>query len=212
MTRNQRRMRSGCVGSPADWSICNSHRLWAVDARVAEPSRRKSALPPGLFVPHALPARHPGISCRGNCRIDCLGCDDAMVACRADRRRKMTHNPSSFFNVPRGGVEHLATYGHRGRTCVSHRPRASFNDSCGRACRHNYLAGAQWTALVHGGRVTSCGYPALRFWAQSFSPHSLFICNGLITALTRSRTHDNDQPMSAVGQIGHSTPSTRCPD
>ena len=57
---------------------------------------------------HALPAGHPGISCRGNCRIDRLGCDDAMVACRADRRRKMTHDPSSFFNVPRGGVEHLA--------------------------------------------------------------------------------------------------------
>ena len=33
-----------------------------------------------------------------------------------------------------------------------------------------------------------------------FSAHSLFICNGLITALTRSRTLDNDQPMSAVGQ------------
>ena len=39
---------------------------------------------------HALPAGHPGISCRGNCRIDRLGCDDAMVACRVDRRRKMT--------------------------------------------------------------------------------------------------------------------------
>ena len=96
MTRDQRRMRSGCVGAPADWSICNSHRLWAVDARVAEPSRRKSALPPGLFVPHALPAGHPGISCRGNCRIDRLGCNNAMVACRADRRRKMTHARNFF--------------------------------------------------------------------------------------------------------------------
>jgi hypothetical protein len=40
------------------------------------------------------------------------------------------------------------------------------------------------------GRVTSRGYSALQFWAQSFSAHSLFICNGLITALTRSRTLD----------------------
>jgi hypothetical protein len=36
----------------------------------------------------------------------------------------------------------------------------------------------------------SCGYLALQFWAQSFSAHSLFICNGLITALSRSRTLD----------------------
>ena len=193
-------MRSGCVGAPADWSICNSHRLWAVDARVAEPSRRKFALPPGLLVPPALPAGHPGISCRGNCRIDRLGYDDAMVACRADRRRKMTQVGRPF-STSRARCRAFGDLPPRGRTCVSHRPRASFNDSCGRACRHNYLAGAQWTALVHGGRVTSCGYPALRFWAQSFSPHSLFICNGLITALTRSRTLDNDQPMSAWGHV-----------
>lgn len=102
MTRDQRRMRSRYVGPPADWSICNSHWLWAVDARVAEPSRRKSALPPGLFPFHSLRAGRAGISCRWICRIDCLGCDDGMVACRADRRRKMTHDPSSF----------------RGRTCV----------------------------------------------------------------------------------------------
>ena len=49
------------------------------------------------------------------------------------------------------------------------------------------------------GRVTSSRYSAVQFWAQFFSTHSLFICNGLITALTRSRTLDNDQPMSAVG-------------
>src|SRR5258708_7630645 len=130
MTRDQRRMRSGYVGAPTDWSICNSHWLWAVDARVAEPSRRKSALPPRLLSPNFFPAGHPGISCRGNCRIDRLGCDDAMVACRADRRRKMTHDPSSFFNVPRGGVEHLATYGHRGRTIGSRSKTSRCANSC----------------------------------------------------------------------------------
>ena len=68
------------------------------------PNRRGESppLPPGHFVPHALPAGHPGISCRGNCRIDRLGCNDAMVACRADRRRKMTHG-RNFFGVDARG-------------------------------------------------------------------------------------------------------------
>src|SRR4029453_8294342 len=30
MTRDQRRMRSGYAGPPADWSICNRHWLWAL--------------------------------------------------------------------------------------------------------------------------------------------------------------------------------------
>ena len=94
----------------------------------------------------------------------------------------------------------MATYGHRGRTCVSHRPRASFNDSCGRACRHNYLAGAQWAALVRAAEWPLVVTRLFDFGRNLFSPHSLFICNGLITALTRSRTLDNDQPMSAVGR------------
>jgi hypothetical protein len=149
MTRDQRRMRSGYAGPPADWSICNRHWLWALDGRVAEPSRRKYALPPGLFAPHSLPAGRPGICCRGDCRIDRLGCDDGMVACRADSRRKMTHDPSSLFNVPREVPRIWQFTAHRGQTYVGYRPRASFNDSCGRACRRNYLAGAQWTALVY---------------------------------------------------------------
>ena len=44
-----------------------------------------------------------------------------------------------------------------------------------------------------------------------FSAHSLFICNDLITALTRSRTLDNDQPMSASGPFATSSAETACP-
>ena len=39
----------------------------------------------GSSLPHSLPTSRPGISCRGDCRIDRLGCEDLMVACRADR-------------------------------------------------------------------------------------------------------------------------------
>ena len=55
MTRDQRRMRSGYAGPPADWSICNRHWLWALDGRVAKPSRRNTRFLQGSSLPILYP-------------------------------------------------------------------------------------------------------------------------------------------------------------